>query len=1655
MDDPPSSPDPLGDDPPSSAHPYTRHTGDTSAFHEPSTVLIPRDQLRRTSPVRKSPRKRTFELDVGDRLSPQKIRVTVEADEDLRRGINRRLFPSSSPVRGDLRREAITTTTVPLNDDDGNEATPRKRGRPRRTSNGTPMPRGKKRAGTPIATDTRRTRRKGDPESEISVFNETPSGVDAGSTPKPKTKARKTPKHVSTAQDVPSSQISTTTKRKRGRPRKTPLTEEVTILADAGDDLSNNTANDDTARSLRERSENLLPPAPSTDNEIPYGEEGRQGAKGFVENFTDDMGGESRSTPTPANVPNPRERESRQRDRDSSFQNDGLEDEDFPMTDDYAPMMEAQSDAGSNYDDTERLPNSDQNTLTHASDFSMIGLDSLPSFQANRSAFPTDPPDFGDETNQIINETIESLRNSLREDADDPAPQSSTILARNNLPTEQDQTIKPLNSSLMLGDHSPQERRKSPGKQKQLPLSRQVFTAKAPHVDDSFSTLPDSILHTTTPGRLPMKPTSATNHRENDDEYDDSFSGIPEEILEAATPRPPARTTTSRQESNTEAATHHEQPGSVGRHQGSGFGSMRLPTPDDTSSSNAGSKKAAEDDIGPSRREPYDTVPTSNSGVQSSPPVINHPRSRDFRPSRLDHEMKSTPEIQQQQSSPQLPPSAKEPAEPPKTLEPPSYSRPSLSPIVRVGRTLQNVMSDRPSPERREGSLGSPFRDHSDQPSASRSPTGASHGLSAQANARSLFNSNNSFAQRIRSNLSRDQLPADGDVLGSVSDPFGLDKGDQSQTSTLRRTAYNNSSNSNQRQQLDHSALHPSRVSSTRAIPSDNEVDWLGEDDNQQGADRYAGSRSQNSSIFATRGSNASQALARNAELAEHEREEDQDQTQALEGEGSSAFPDFEEDDVDLWDFEASRPTPKVPDPGRRLSQLYDPPPRRTKIPSPWRRTNRRLIYREEIASPSQIEIEESPQSEADDVPLEPPTPRPSGAPSMIQEESEPEPEPELNYEPEPDHEHEPEPDHEHEPEPESESEPEAELEPGPEPELEPTSEPEPEPMLEPELEPESEPVSEPEPEPELQSELEEELLPSAINEASFHQPEQENIDERSSPEPPQPGVNEYSSPESEPEPEQEFESEPEAPRSQPAIQEKRAKPVEPAEPVDASEYSLLAQRAKAAAESQKKPTPAKSRFFGGFDIMSFFSSPAALPTDDSETGPTGANRQTKKITQPAFQRAQPRETEKQAPKEPQKSLWSTGLFASIGQKEFRPSPERRNDLFSPVRPSQPNTRTQNAPQEASPSPASSPSPAASPSPASSPSPAPSYSPEPMSPPPQSPSPQPSTPEQRKVFQPIEQKRNFTPRPGQSNSSLFRRGPPANERVTDEDDFLLLPPSDDQQESSLLTDGTEYERLPPREKLSRWDRTLSPSKSCFRSPLKPTTPGRVVAFKSSMLSPHVQEQVDAERQETSDVRRAEVLSQGPLLRPNPESNDWRQTAPIPSQNHLARLDAAPVATTTTSTTTSAKPIAPQTSSTAAANNKPTPATTTETTIAKETAHQRPRAFALSKTEWTRHHWVRLDELLQLRRRDPLAFQQQVPLPPRSQQRSFATILGKEVAAQGASIVLEPWHLEVLEAFRHEVGGGWDERSLSKRIFALIVGEERRRRAGTAGKRRGR
>ncbi|KAI1344018.1 hypothetical protein F5Y15DRAFT_411870 [Xylariaceae sp. FL0016] len=1570
----PSSPDPLADDDVpapvySSARPSTQRIGKTMPQHELSAISIPppSSSMRYTSPSRRSPRKRTFELDVGNEKSPQRILVTVEAEEDMRRGtVSRRLFESpspsrkASPTRTNRRREAITTT-VPLNDDPsmlaGDNATPRKRGRPRGSSNGTPMPKTRKRAATPMKRASKKTRADGEPASETGIMSDAPTDTieDAEEdTPKvPKPRARKTPKKAPVSSAAPSSQTTAkSTGRKRGRPRKVQIAEDVNdVMSETGAEAHNTGHGADAVRPASELPSELAREEDPAEHEndapadhSPYGE--------------------GDGTPIPANPDTLQKPESAQRMSESpapSYGEDPAEYDDAGLSDGF-PAMEPQSDFES---DAGGVTYSGQDNLTHASDFSMIAVESLPSFHAsfhaNVSRIPEEPEhEMGEETNMMISRTMESLRRSWQNEGNGngKSPAQPAHAAAYDLSSyengDEDRDELQEDASVVAGNSRARAFSKSPRRPKSTPLSRQIFAAKTPRTNDSFSSIPDSILKAATPGPLSAKPISASNSQQDESMYDDSFSEIPDAVLEAATPAPMKRTVLFPEEANHSSSPRHE-PSSTNRSSGTNLGSSRLPTPDDTSSSShSGSKRSHEDDI---EADIEPTVASFASLRQSIPssPLTKRPIATDLATSDIQHELNDTPE--RRHSAPTLPPSSKNPSDRQRSrsrsksvdVTAPSR-RPTLSPIVRAGRTLQNVMSDRSSPEGRESSLGSPFRgSFSNEPphqmeyfrQSSRSPAPSSQNRKSQSNARRPSFAAAALAQSVRSSLSNHSRNNSRDIIGTVEDPFGPDMHDNSHSESLKRSAYVLNDKGSAPAP---SVKYPSLASSTRAMPSSDDQ-MSGQDDTPSPKTTRKENpqevRSANSS-FATQGTNLSDTLAaRAAELENSLRDDENDEmVDEMQDEESHSMADGE-DDFDLWDVEASRSSPRKPQVPVAASQPTEAPPtRRSKIPSPWRKTSRRLIYQDEIISPTQIEIEESAQSEVEEAPSNLARPRQSIVP----------------------------------PQPQSDSEPESQSEPEPEPASEHRDQ-----LTTPEDE-----IGAENDEANIQDVIMRGGLEDSGSESGHEEirheaddlPEEHQNDElQESAENMGPTYgSEYSIV---------------AEREEETSDRQTTKH---AAPVDTTEYSLVQQQQQNdSSSSQAKPSAKKSRLLGGFDILSFFSSPATVPpmnAPESKPAP---------IAQPKY--------EKPAPKQPQTSIWGSGLFPSIPQKEFRPSPERRVNLFSregsrepsrgPILPSN-DTVADTYGASSSPSPSRSAAP--------------------------------STPE-RDVFPPIQQKRNFTPKPGRSGSSLFAPGPTTSSHGRNQNDnrFLQIP-SDEPDESSILTEGSEYERVPPREVPSRWDRHLSPSKSAFRSPLKPTTPGRVVAFANNGLSPLAQAQgrmnganVNTQPVSISSDSSSDVDSEGDdtTISPGPSKQSalrGKENQPVPA----IRINA-------TNTVTDSKT-----------------ASSSSASLRKPSTRPKTLATALSPAAWSKQHWIRLDELLQLRRRDPLQFQLQCPLPPRAQRRGSAAVLGKEVRAQGDSLVIEAWHLDVIDAFRLEVGGVWDESALAKRVFGLVVGEQRRR-----------
>ncbi|KAG8160119.1 hypothetical protein KVR01_009655 [Diaporthe batatas] len=290
-----------------------------------------------------------------------------------------------------------------------------------------------------------------------------------------------------------------------------------------------------------------------------------------------------------------------------------------------------------------------------------------------------------------------------------------------------------------------------------------------------------------------------------------------------------------------------------------------------------------------------------------------------------------------------------------------------------------------------------------------------------------------------------------------------------------------------------------------------------------------------------------------------------------------------------------------------------------------------------------------------------------------------------------------------------------------------------------------------------------------------------------------------------------------------------------------------------------------------------------------------------------------------------------------------------------------------------------------------------------------------STPERPRLPQ-----QRLAPHPSQNDAALFENWEVSSSRAPTERLHVSDPISDTQPSSP---EAIERPSTPGDPDESSFEaptlkplpgRAMSPSKSCLRSPLKPKTPGRVVEFTSSTLSPMAQGQAQARPQGKNPTT---TLGLPPTLSP--------RRSPRGKENQVSALKSYIH------------------SSPRHRHMGTTP----------QRQQEGPADSPLSQTKWSKRHWLLMDGLLQAYRRNALDFQLRhsdaVMTSPKK--RASSSLLGKMVTSQGERMALEQWHLDIVDAFKKEVGG-WPEDALAKRLFSLIVGEERRR-SGLVPKRR--
>ncbi|KAG9237636.1 hypothetical protein BJ875DRAFT_453377 [Amylocarpus encephaloides] len=733
-----SSPDPLND---------------TATFHHHSK---PQRSFKPRSPAPSlqgnSPKKQTFELDVGDRISPHKIKVTVEASNSDVENWKEDDSPLASHVPKNRRRIRTTTTTVPVKglsdrEDDAQNATTPKRGRGRpRKSLGTPVPAKKGgRASTPSrAGNTPRksaSEATGDEDGEEGMLS-IGKNVEIGrgkSRSQSRTRRKPPRKSVSTAGVATTDDVALSIAAKKVRRQKSSVVEGVAILEDDHQDFEEvvQLGAAETDGYLLSIDVNTSPGNTTFGNPPSDGDSGHgliatsSPAKEVSQRTSwsslralnplsphqqtavfptlreeEEMGERSVArTARPANITLNQQEE------------DGAEVHDF-LEDDVGEMVEF-------------------DTILESEGFSMISVDSVPSLREHRSSpwsqkgidEPEKPTRSRIQLQFVDSGTVkgESIR---RISVDRQEPMRSLQLSETS-------RFKRPGSEISLAEKLPENVEPASSRKSHLSnlLSQHILG-----VDDSFSSIAPDILEAATPGRPVTRPMPTNSTIKHDESHEDSFSAIPSAIMGAAATPAAKRHEKLTEHENPRPSDIDHQKLSVPQIKQNPFSnksgqdmSPRLLTPEETPSPpydppsavliTQGEPVAQGHSGSVSREQTHHEPSLMYSQMPSSPPIAPggytytaHLRNyRQLRPEAIE-----TPSIVF--SSPSLPPP---PGQQPQGHI--GYSqglaanrRPTLSPIARTGRVLQDAIVPL-SPRSRSQSLGSPFK----SPSTSRTSSSA------------------------------------------------------------------------------------------------------------------------------------------------------------------------------------------------------------------------------------------------------------------------------------------------------------------------------------------------------------------------------------------------------------------------------------------------------------------------------------------------------------------------------------------------------------------------------------------------------------------------------------------------------------------------------------------------------------------------------------------------------------------------------------------------------------------------------------------------------------------------------------------------------------------------------------------------------------------
>ncbi|KAH7397642.1 hypothetical protein BKA64DRAFT_600518 [Cadophora sp. MPI-SDFR-AT-0126] len=972
-----SSPDPLNN---------------SATYHSPAK---PRrsSRPRRSLPLQgSSPKKQTFELDVGNSLSPQKIRVTVEAgDSDAENAYPGLNGPSASPTRApkNRRRERTTTTTVPVkgledSEDEAPQATTPKRGRGRpRKSIGTPVPAKKSgRASTP----THKNRRKSigslvDGDDDEDVNFRIGKGVEIGrgkGRSKSRSRSTKGTRNSTPAADDTAAApkpVSSAVSKKGRRRRKSLVPGEIEVLED--ESCQGNTHHLDQDFGDYDNDGPLEPiDSNAQDNPSPYSTMRSTttigGAEPDIVIARFDPGNETPrksgwSSPRVIEAPQPSSSRRRAdsypsqsvspaRSTFSQYQEESVAM--IPVTDSEgrgSPESAHVGDEDDRYNEEEGdavEQYRDFDTILESEGFSMISVDSVPSLREHFSSPANQPP------SQIKNKSLQAVREETAYDDSFSAIPEDVLEAATPGRKPQNSRLLSVQSARVDDSFSsiPPEvlQAATPARKSQVSkLASQTTPA-----NDSFSSVAPEILQAATPhGKLPNKRLPTTK-RDVIDRYEESLSAIPPDVLDAATPTTAPQVHPSSSRLDIPVARV-----SISPSQGPTTGSAppRLLTPEETPSPPAEGpdghclvsngdhstqppvQNAVQNPEQNSRQD--DSI--IHSHMPSSPPSIAPRRytyTAHLRQNRqLNPNLTQTPSIVF--SSPTLPPPIQISRAVP-ALAPPSEQteRPALSPIVRAGRMLQDILVPS-SPRSRSQSLGSPFK----SPAADR---------------RSSIIAQGSYPSPVHERLPG-PLPR-----SDLSGHFGGSSSQRHSRISQQEDPFRNSATTQQRSpspeekqqytlELPQSRHHSDTLirnsrSEPESVCSDDAMSWQAEEEVPVPG-----------SSTSPRDSNLLSSNLRGSSLAETSMEEQWAAERATvvqqaananlrkvividsDDERSKDGQDEDEDfGLLLETLNSSSPV------AERREDSKEPfeRPRRSKIPSPWRKNSKRLVYSDELS---------------------------------------------------------------------------------------------------------------------------------------------------------------------------------------------------------------------------------------------------------------------------------------------------------------------------------------------------------------------------------------------------------------------------------------------------------------------------------------------------------------------------------------------------------------------------------------------------------------------------------------------------------------------------------------------------------------------------------